>query len=175
MPAQPMLSKLHSLLLLCAYVGYFERWLFKMMVAVNKSEAPQELRIVFLHPQNWPFSDLTQLHPPRLFHGGKTPAGGLNVDSKGGGPQTGKLGELGWEESAGRGKLSPQLVIQQAKHRMTNSPFCQVIFFLPEKFRSKIGLRGCTQYEFAHILKTVIFYLFLAPHCQMFSERTSSL
>lgn len=39
----------------------------------------------------------------------------------------------------------------------------------------KTGPRGCTSYEFAHILNAVIFYFFLASHCQVFSESTSSL
>lgn len=48
--------------------------------------------------------------------------------------------------------------------------------FPPRKAEiQKIGARGFTHYEFAHILKTVIFYLFLAPYCQMFAGSTSSL
>lgn len=48
--------------------------------------------------------------------------------------------------------------------------------FPPRKAEiQKIGPRGFARYEFAHILKTDIFYLFLAPYCQMFAESTSSL
>lgn len=160
----------------CTYVSYFERWLCRMIFAVTKSEPYQEpRRLPLLHPQSWPFQDPAQLHWLRLFMEAKPPEGGLNVapaegDEKGGGLTNGKFSELGWKESIREGSRPQSWSFSkwnagwQTVHSIKWSSPSQ------RHLDSKIGPRGCTHYEFAHILETVIVYLFLAPHCQMFSE-----